>query len=677
MKSLYMFRKPFRKLRLSLLVTGCVLTLGAAAQMDKQLALAEKYYQSGEYYTAAGLYEQFLNPSHKNTGGGIVPLLSKRRITGGTGGSLSRLDVLYKQAESYRLSYYLAEAAARYKTCYETDPVKYASALYWYGVCQRSLGAYATADSVINEFLTKHGASTNMKQAAEKEQETLNFIKTQLQRPDTIMYKVEKANASFGSVQGVFAPVSAGGDRYLVTSTETDSSAQPGTNPYSNRLFYATRTNGTLQQLEPAFPQAALPAVNQGAASMSTDGQTLYFTQWTRENGQQKASIWYAKKSAAGWETPKVLGSVTGSGYQTKQPFVDATGTYLFFASDRPGGQGKFDIWYAPLQADGTTGEPVNAGPVVNTAEDEQAPFYHQQSNTLVFSSNGRTGMGGFDLFTAEGTVASWAAPVNMGYPVNSSRDDIYYYAAQKTDLLKDGLVSSDRGSNCCLETYSVQKEPKRRLVQGTVVDCNDNLPMKGAEVTLKDPEGGEQRTITDAEGRYRFVVVGDVLKQQLSIRKEYYRERDTALVVRASSEVNPMVDTLFSEQICVDRRVVIKPEEVVILYFDFDKSVIKPRGKELLDSVYNVLIANPGASVQISGHTDGLGSEEYNLKLGERRAKACADYLKAKGLDPERVTVMSFGKCCPAEMELINGIDNAEGRSKNRRALVNITKAE
>jgi len=126
-----------------------------------------------------------------------------------------------------------------------------------------------------------------------------------------------------------------------------------------------------------------------------------------------------------------------------------------------------------------------------------------------------------------------------------------------------------------------------------------------------------------------------------------------------------------------VDKRVVIKPEEVVILYFDFDKSIIKPRGKELLDSVYNVLINTPGASVQISGHTDGLGTEEYNLKLGERRAKACADYLIAKGLDPERVSVMSFGKCCPAEMELINGIDNAEGRSKNRRALVNITKPE
>jgi outer membrane protein OmpA-like peptidoglycan-associated protein len=677
MKSSYMYRKLFLKLRLNLLLAGCVLTFGATAQMDKQLALAEKYYQAGEYYTAAGLYEQFLNPVNKNTGAGIVPLLSKRHITGGTGGTLTRLDVLFRQAESYRLSFYLAQAATRYKECYEKDPGKYAAALYWYGVCQRSLGAYAAADSSINAFLTQHGATSPLKQAAEKELATLSFIKAQFQRPDTIMYKVEKANAEFGAVQGVFAPVSVGAGRYLVTSTQTDTTAPSGRNPYRNRLFYATRSNGTLQQLEPAWPEAAATAINQGAASISPDGQTLYFTQWTKENGKTQAAIWYARKSASGWEAPRILPVVNVTGYQSKQPFVNASGTYLYFASDRPGGQGKFDIWFAPLQADGTTGQPVNAGSVINTADDEQAPFYHEQSGTLVFSSDGRTGMGGFDLFASEGIIGAWQTPENMGYPVNSPRDDIYFHAPQQTDLLKDGLVSSDRGSNCCLETYSVQKEPKRRLVLGTVIDCNDSLPMKGAEVTLKGPDGEEQRTITDEQGRYRFVVVGDVWKQQLSIRKEYYRERDTALVVRRTSEVNPLVDTLFSQEICVDKRVVIKPEEVVILYFDFDKSIIKPRGKELLDSVYNVLINTPGASVQISGHTDGLGTEEYNLKLGERRAKACADYLIAKGLDPERVSVMSFGKCCPAEMELINGIDNAEGRSKNRRALVNITKPE
>ena len=118
-----------------------------------------------------------------------------------------------------------------------------------------------------------------------------------------------------------------------------------------------------------------------------------------------------------------------------------------------------------------------------------------------------------------------------------------------------------------------------------------------------------------------------------------------------------------------------IKPETVVSVYFDFDRSDLKERGLEQLDSIYHVLLADTLATIQISGYTDGLGSEEYNKKLSDRRAKSCADYLVSKGIDSSRITFESFGACCPVEMELINGRDNPDGRSMNRRALINITK--
>jgi outer membrane protein OmpA-like peptidoglycan-associated protein len=121
----------------------------------------------------------------------------------------------------------------------------------------------------------------------------------------------------------------------------------------------------------------------------------------------------------------------------------------------------------------------------------------------------------------------------------------------------------------------------------------------------------------------------------------------------------------------------VIKPENVVTVYFDFDKSLLRDRGINQLDSIYNVLTVDTAATLQISGYTDGLGSVEYNKVLSDKRARACADYLIGKGIDAGRISFESFGACCPIEMEIINGRDNPDGRSVNRRALINISKTD
>ena len=122
-----------------------------------------------------------------------------------------------------------------------------------------------------------------------------------------------------------------------------------------------------------------------------------------------------------------------------------------------------------------------------------------------------------------------------------------------------------------------------------------------------------------------------------------------------------------------IEKRVILKPETVATVYFDFDMYNLKDSATEKLDSVYKVLVETPGATLQISGYTDGFGTVEYNKGLSDRRARACYDYLVAKGIDSSRISFESFGACCPLEMELINGLDNAAGRAKNRRALINV----
>ena len=674
---------------LALLICWASSTQAQSQQVKSPLQLADQYFAAGEYYTAANLYEQYLNPSKKQIGVSEFPLNIKGKRMSGTHTNVSRKDILFKQAESYRLANYWREAAASYRECAENNPSQYSDAIYWCAVCERSLAHYDTAWQMVQQYLSSDGDHTQYKDAAEKELQTLLFIRQQLSRPDSILVKTQKLNAPNSNEKGLFAAAHIGGDQFLITSTQPDSLLVAGVNPYHSHLFYATLNDGGLQEMFPADILRTTPITNQGAATISADGNYLYFSQWKKENarlpdaqGKTISSIYYASRQNTGWSAPALLPSVNINGYSSKQPFCSTDGKYLFFASDRPGGSGGFDIWYASLKNDGTTDEPVNVGSAINTSADEQAPFYHTSSSQLVFSSNGRLGMGGYDLFAATGNETTWKPAENLGYPVNSSRDDIYFFAPEKTTLLSNAVFSSDRGEGCCLETYNIKKAPKSKRLAGVVRDCQDNSILADAEVILKDAAGQTWKTSTNSDGKYIFDL-GNNNHESLAfaIKKELYLDTTASSKIDSIDESDLLTDKLTNADLCMQKKpeekpeekIVIKAEDVVTVYFDFDRSILKTDATNKLDSIYNVLEENPAATIQISGYTDGLGTIAYNNTLSDRRARACADYLIKKGIEATRVSFVSFGKCCPIEMEIINGRDNPDGRSRNRRALINV----
>jgi len=289
-----------------------------------------------------------------------------------------------------------------------------------------------------------------------------------------------------------------------------------------------------------------------------------------------------------------------------------------------------------------------------------------------VFATDGKAGMGGFDLFTAKGEGSNFTAVENMGYPVNSVRDDVYFFTSDQQNLLTNAVFSSDRGSDCCLETYTVTKAPKKKIFTGIVLDKKDNQPVANATVVI-NVNGKQLKVTTDANGRYKTAIETDA-EGTVTVSKHRYSEKQSNISIVKTDESNWSSTTFTNNDIVLDRKIILTPETVVTVYFDFDKHNIKPDAAFKLDSLYDILVKNPGAIVQISGYTDGLGSVEYNKILSDRRAKACADYLMAKGVDAARISFESFGECCPLEMEIINGRDNADGRAKNRRGLINIS---
>lgn len=664
-----------------LLIAGIGFSFPAQSQKAKNsLQLADEYFAAGEYYTAAHLYDQFLNPPKKGQTAGEFPLNVKARRATISNKNISRTDIVFKQAESYRLANYWQEAAATYQQCLEKDPTQFSDALYWQAICQRNLAQYTAAEESLKNYLTTNGKH---KTEAQKELQTLQYIQQQLARPDSILYKVQKLNAINinSNEKGLFAPAYVSNGQFLISITEKDSTQVTGINPYHSRLFSSSIRNGSFQEMTPiTFPDAEL-AINQGAASMSPDGKYLYLTQWKKENGKTVSAIYVSTKRADGWSSPALLSTINTNGFNSKQPFCSSDGKYLYFASDRPGGSGKFDIWYAGIKDDGTTGKPMNMGSNINSSGDEQAPFYHNSTATIVFSSNGRQGMGGYDLFSSTMNEATWRAPENLGHPVNSSRDDIYFFAPENTPLLSNAVFSSDRGTGCCLETYAVTKIPKNRKLTGSINDCNDNAPLADVTVILKDISGKSWQTTTGADGKYIFDLAKETFTDlTVTISKDLYIDSSSVFNITNTDATDLLTDIITNSPACmekkpVEEKLVIKAENVVTVFFDFDKSVLKPAGVEKMDSIYNVLIEYPGATVQISGYTDGRGTVEYNKILSDKRARTCAEYLISKGIDASRISFESFGACCPLEMEIINGRDNPDGRSVNRRALINVKK--
>ncbi|BAV08702.1 Outer membrane protein OmpA [Filimonas lacunae] len=400
---------------------------------------ADDYYAKGDYNSAATYYEKYIGakPGAKD---GYDPYIIQKQ--GSSGSSTDRSDIFYRIGESYRNLTYYSSAEPAYKQVVDKGAAKYPLARYWYAVCLRADGKYQEAQQQLEQFIADYSADDVYKKQAKQELENCKFIQQQL------------ASGSKTSVQKLDSGVNKEGASYAAAWVNDNTLSYTSTRgTYTNHIYVADAGLLSFNGLDKG---------QQGAAAFSADGKQIYFTAWDAKAGEGKkiTAIYTAKKAGNAWGQPVLMSNtVNDPSYSSRQPFVTADGKYLLFASDRPGGMGKFDIWYVLLNANGTTGKAVNAGNVINTVEDEEAPFYHQASGKLIFASNGRTGMGGFDLYESKGTPeAKWEAVVNLGAPINSVKDDIYLISKQDKELLAEAMISSDRSSACCLELFAVSK---------------------------------------------------------------------------------------------------------------------------------------------------------------------------------------------------------------------------
>jgi outer membrane protein OmpA-like peptidoglycan-associated protein len=640
--------------------------------------VADTYFENKDYYAASTFYKKALKITGDSTQA-ILPYGKERKSATDDKVIEDYEGSIYNLAESSRLYREFNEAEKYYAIAATFTNTRFRKALFYYAESLRANKKFDQAIDVFQQFIQKNTGDPLAKEA-QKEIESCKFAIEEMRFPR--MVQVKKVPTNVNGLGSNYAAVKINNELYFTSSrpvavgskkdmvkTEAGGEVQVSTkaNPFINNLYSAKGNLNTadiaVKKLDINFPKGTEIA----APAFTPDGNTVYFTTW---KDKEKYAIYSSKKTGDKWSDAQPVGlQVNSKDFNSSQPFVTSDGKFLLFSSDRSGGYGKFDLWYCAIRADGSLGQAVNFGQAINTEDDERAPYYNTLTKKLLFSTDGRTGFGGLDFFEAEGDLVDWTTPKNLGYPFNSSKDDIYFTATD--DKGTAGYISSDRESSCCLEIFEVKKE--YLSISGILTDCKTKLPLAGASVTLNNAEGPQKLT-TGTDGIYKFKVDSKRPIKLLFAKDNYF-----AVTKNYPYEELAKADTLIYKDYCLSPFKIGIPMALDNVYYEFNSAELTEPSKKVLDFLIPIMEDNPEMEIELGSHTDNIGTDEYNLDLSNRRAKSCTDYLESKGIAAVRMTSKGYGESMPiAPNEIIvkrKKKDNPEGRAKNRRTEFKVTK--
>ena len=419
---------------------------------------------------------------------------------------------------------------------------------------------------------------------------------------------------------------------------------------------------------------------NEGAQSISLDGRYMFFVACDRQGGMGGCDIYYSIHEGKGWTPAINCGAPVNTRHWETSPSLSPTGDVLYFASTRPNGQGKCDIWACrvEIQQDGRLkfSEPVNLGPTVNTPEDELSPFIHADNHTLYFSSKGRKGMGGHDIFvTYRDEKGKWSTPKNIGYPINTCKDETGFVVnayGDKAYFSSDGQEKNWKGRDIyelTLAEGNMRPAQKMKYATGKIVDADKKQPMQ-ATIDVYGTTSNRTifRSVSDKESGEFIACVPSDEEYGVNVSKKGYlffsdNFGGSSQQGNSTNKSSKKVDLTKDNNVRMERIEVGKKITLKNIFFDFDKATLKKASHFELNRVAQFMRENPTVRIKLCGHTDYKGTKEYNMTLSNDRAKAAYEYLVKKGVPTNRLEYQGFG----AEQPIADNKTDA-GRALNRR---------
>ena len=479
---------------------------------------------------------------------------------------------------------------------------------------------------------------------------------------------------AINSEQDDYLPYLTADDQYLLFT-----SRRPGSmGGYDPQLrgypedFYFSEYSSSAQSWSPAKNLG--PPINsernEGAPAISQDGRIIIFTTCDHPDGVGSCDLFYAVKEGEQWSEPRNMGPAINSESWDSQPCLSHDGKTLFFASNRPGGIGGRDIWYSELVS-GRWTEAQNLAEPVNTPGHEAAPFLHADDMTLYFSSSFHPGFGGNDLFVTHREEQGWAAPQNLGYPLNTSAEEsnIFVNASGQRGFINSTRDGGLGNSDIYEFTLDERIRPKiATFLRGITRDSLTEQPVY-ARIRLIDVESGDTiRQAFSDKTNGRFLL-------SLPMERNYAAFVEAKGYLFASKHFylkNPEEGVYFD--LILDLLPIREGAKVTLnnIFFETGKYELKESSSSELEFLFTYLQRNPRIRIAIEGHTDDVGSAKDNLTLSQQRADAVRDYLIDAGIEPIRIQSKGYGESQP-----IAPNTSDENRAQNRRTAFRIVDIE
>jgi len=414
---------------------------------------------------------------------------------------------------------------------------------------------------------------------------------------------------------------------------------------------------------------AALPlsdtlnfAAKKGSMSLSADLQTLYYAADYTEQGYGRYDIYKVQRSAWGWSKPKNLGQRINSDFWDSAPSIAPDGNSIYFASNRPEGLGGIDIYVSYKNEKGYWEEAINLGPTINTIGDDQTPFIHADNQSLYFSSNGRPGFGGSDIYMARKKIdGSWTTPVNLGYPINTYDNEGSIAVASNGAT---AYIASDRAdSRGELDIYKItlaehSRAYKTWYIKGQILDTKTKKTL-AADLQIVDPKSGYPMLEMKIDSMGQFLLALPYFDSLgLKINSP---DHDYLSSILPIDTVKAMAGKTINFSLTPIEKEFSKTFNQV--YFETNSAILQNISFVELDALVSYLKTSLNANILIEGHTDNKGKASLNNLLSLQRANTIGSYLEQKGIARSRIQRKGLGSTNP-----IADNNTAEGRAKNRR---------
>lgn len=497
----------------------------------------------------------------------------------------------------------------------------------------------------------------------------------------------DKINTEFDDYSPVLSPD--GGTIYFTSRRPL------GKNPkqdrvdhkYFENVFYSRNIDNQWVNAQP-IPGKVNTKTHEATAGISPDGRTLFVYR-----GDKGGDLFESRIKQDKWGKPRKLPrGLTSKGSQETSIVFSSDGRRVYFISDRSEGFGGKDIWTASRDDRGRWSEPINMGGGINTPYDEESVFLANDNVTLYFSSQGHNSMGGFDIFKTELRNGRWLQPVNIGYPINTPDDDLFFVLAPQGDLAYYSSMKTDGlgGSDIYAVTFlGPEKQPefpvKQHLIasvarplehnlmeqevevvsipmtilKGRILDDKENTPL-AATLELYDNETEEllaQFSSNSETGEYVISLPGGK-NYGIAVKADDYLFHSENINISEAIVSREIINDIRLKKVEVGESIVLNN-----IFFDTGAATLRPESYMELGVLYRLMTENPSLKIEISGHTDNVGSAAINKRLSEQRANAVVEFLISKGIDASRLSYKGYGFEKPLATN-----ETAEGRQLNRR---------